>query len=245
MKTYLSNIIPQLQQYSQKLDNSSQLTNKHWVVIDEESNIKTVYIFRLNNELLISSNGKVTKGKWEYVGNNSLLIDIGKESYLFKQGFYDETFIALKIDNANEFAFLVNEKNYSNNVASIKQVESFLQQKYIPKPEAQKKLNPTTSMLPLQSATFKPPVQENLTKEATLIEREKFEKSYRTDAILQRLFFAFMSLCAFVLCGFIIFIMRPSSMSHLSIDFFIAGFFALLFAVMGGIFVVCAFRQRL
>lgn len=63
MKTFIADIIPRIQKYSQKLDNLTLLTNQHWVVVDEITNSKTVYIFRPNNELLISKNGKVEKAK--------------------------------------------------------------------------------------------------------------------------------------------------------------------------------------
>lgn len=75
MKTYIADIIPKIQRFSEKLDNISLLTNQHWVAIDNIQNSKTVYIFRVNNDLLISTNGKVEKAKWEYLGNRSLLID--------------------------------------------------------------------------------------------------------------------------------------------------------------------------
>jgi len=88
VRTYISDIIPRIQKFSQKLDNLTLLTNKHWVVIDEIDNNKNVYIFRQNNELLISQNGKVEKAKWEYLGNNSILIYRNSESYLFKHGFF-------------------------------------------------------------------------------------------------------------------------------------------------------------
>ena len=73
MRTYISDIIPRIQKFSQKLDNLTLLTNQHWVVIDDIYKAKIVCIFRQNNELLISQNGKVEKAKWEYLGHNSLL----------------------------------------------------------------------------------------------------------------------------------------------------------------------------
>jgi hypothetical protein len=109
MKTFFSDIIPKIQLFSQKLDNLTLLTNQHWVMIDELNNDKIVYIFRTNNELLLSKNGKVKKAEWEYLGNNSLLIDTKEESFLFKHGFFDENILALKIDNKNEYMFLINE----------------------------------------------------------------------------------------------------------------------------------------
>ena len=58
MKTFLADIIPKLQRFSQKLDNLTLLTNQHWVVIDEITTSKNVYIFRSDNTLLISQNHK-------------------------------------------------------------------------------------------------------------------------------------------------------------------------------------------
>ncbi len=131
MKTFISDLIPKLQRFSQKLDNLTLLTNQHWVVIDEIINSKIIYIFRGNNELLISQNGKVEKAKWEYIGNNSILIDIKEESYLFKHGFFDENVLALKVDNKNEYAFLVNENKYNGELNTLDKIIDFLHQKYI------------------------------------------------------------------------------------------------------------------
>lgn len=131
MKTYLADIIPKIKRFSQKLDNLTLLTNQHWVVIDEIQNTKVVYIFRNNFELLISQNGKVEKGKWEYLGNNSLLIDIKEDSYLFRHGFFDSNILALKVDGRDEYAFLVNENNYGGDLNNIGKVLSFLETKYL------------------------------------------------------------------------------------------------------------------
>ena len=46
MKTFLADIFPRIQRYSDKLDNLTMLTNQHWVSIDDITSIKTVYIFR-------------------------------------------------------------------------------------------------------------------------------------------------------------------------------------------------------
>lgn len=136
MKTYFSDIIPKIQKFSQKLDNLTLLTNQHWVVIDDIDNIKRVYIFRTNNELLISHNGKVEKAKWEYLGNNSILIDRKEDSYLFKHGFFDENVLALKIDSNNEYAFLVNETKFDKELNSARNVTEFLNKTYMISPTA-------------------------------------------------------------------------------------------------------------
>lgn len=131
MRTYFSDIIPKIQRFSQRLDNLTLLTNQHWVVIDDIDKTKNVFIFRENNELLIAQNGKVEKAKWEYLGNNTLLIDRKEDSYLFKHGFFDENILALKVDSKDEYAFLVNETKYDKELNSSLSVSEFLNRKYI------------------------------------------------------------------------------------------------------------------
>lgn len=131
MKTFLLDIFPKIQRFSEKLDNLTLLTNQHWVSIDNFSSAKTVYIFRANNELLVSTNGKVEKAKWEYLGNKSILIDKSSDSYLFKHGFFDENILALKVDSSEEYAVFVNENKYEGDLNSIDKVHEFLTQKYL------------------------------------------------------------------------------------------------------------------
>lgn len=131
MKTFLGDIFPKIQRFSQKLDNLTLLTNQHWVSIDNIIANKIVYIFRNNNELIVSTNGKVEKAKWEYIGNKSLLIDKTNESYLFKHGFFDENILALKVDSSDEYAVFVNENNYNGDLNSTDKVFGFLKEKYL------------------------------------------------------------------------------------------------------------------
>lgn len=135
MRTYVADIIPKIQRFSQKLDNLTMLTNQHWVVLDELSQSKTVYIFRPNSELLISINGKVDKAKWEYLGQNTILIDLKEQSYLFRHGFFDENILALKVDSKEEYAVLINESKYQGELNSITAVINFLKQNYNITPE--------------------------------------------------------------------------------------------------------------
>ncbi|NDK55842.1 hypothetical protein [Pontibacter fetidus] len=131
MKTYVSDVFPKLQRFSEKLDNLTLLTEQHWVSIDNIHNTKQVYNFRDNNDLLISTDGKIEKGKWEYLGNKSLMIEKPNESYLFKHGFFDENILALKIDSKNEYAVFVNENKYNGDINSLEKVSDFLENKYI------------------------------------------------------------------------------------------------------------------
>jgi hypothetical protein len=191
MKTYLADIIPKINRYSEKLDNLTLITNQHWVVLDELRNSKFVYIFRSNYELLISQNGKVEKGKWEYLGNNSLLIERKDESYLFRHGFFDSNILALKVDGKDEFAFLVNENNYGGDLNSIEKVLDFLERKYlkmIPQNQIElpnniykfqeveeKTLNLEKDLNPVENAEWK---YGYMDRQGNLIINYKFDKAY-------------------------------------------------------------------
>lgn len=131
MKTYIADIIPRIQRFSRKLDDLTKLTNQHWVSLGDINQRKRVFIFRGNNQLLISENGIVEKGTWEYLGNQSLLLETKHESYLLKHGFFDENVIALKLDSTDGYAFFVNETKYEQELNSIDDVVKFLEAKYL------------------------------------------------------------------------------------------------------------------
>ena len=134
MQTYLSDIIPSLSRYSKQLNDETLLTSRHWVVIDEIANRKNIYIFRKNRDLLISTNGLVEKGTWDYLGNDKILIEQNGKAFLFKHGFFEDDFLALKLDGGEEYAFLVNEQKFDENLNSVMSIHSFLTKKYIDAP---------------------------------------------------------------------------------------------------------------
>jgi hypothetical protein len=131
MKTFISDIFLKIQRFSQELNDLTLLTNPHWVLIDDILENKTVYIFRKNNELVVSTNGKVERAKWEYLGNSSLLIDKDTKSYFFKQGFYDDEVLAIRVDGSEEYVVFINEKKYNEGFNTINKVVELLKEKYL------------------------------------------------------------------------------------------------------------------
>jgi hypothetical protein len=131
MTTYLADIFPKIQRFSEKLDNLTLLTDQHWVSIDNILTNKTVYIFRPDNTLLVATDGRVEKAKWEYLGNKSLLVDKADGSFLFKHGFFDQNILALKLDSKNEYAVFVNETKYNGELDSIDKIQNFLEREYL------------------------------------------------------------------------------------------------------------------
>ena len=137
MKTYIADIIPKIQRFSQRIDDITKLTNQHWVSLGDINQTKRVFIFRTNNQLLISDNGIVEMGNWEYLGNQSLLIKTKQKNYLLKHGFFDENVIALKLDSTDSYAFFVNETRYQRELNKIEDILLFLENKYLNKNQKQ------------------------------------------------------------------------------------------------------------
>src|SRR5690606_32442959 len=104
-----------IQRFSRRLDDLTKLTNQHWVSLTDMEDVKRAFMFRNDNRLLIIENGTVTeRGTWEYLGNQSILIEISGGGYLLKHGFFDEYVIALKRDGSDGYVFFVNETKYEN-----------------------------------------------------------------------------------------------------------------------------------
>lgn len=168
MRSFFLDIIPRIQRFSQSLDHAVSITNKHWVLIDQNINRKVVFIFReKDNQLLISEDGKIEKGSWDYLGNNSLLIDRKDGCYMFKHGFIDDTVLALKVDGKDEYALLVNEQKFEENINSIERIIYFLQTTYVDQIQQRKLTLPENT--------------QNLSANSSSVEPIKLEKEFAPE----------------------------------------------------------------
>ncbi|HEY4787130.1 MAG TPA: hypothetical protein VIH57_13825 [Bacteroidales bacterium] len=110
MKAYLQHLVVDLKNFSKSLDKKSILIDKPWALIDSDMEIQKL-IFKKNNELIMSKDGQVVIGSWDYLPEaRSLLIDRGKDKILCNEGFIDEAVMVLKMDGTkNNFFVLANE----------------------------------------------------------------------------------------------------------------------------------------
>ena len=107
MRTYLQDIVKRLSQFSEKLDNTTLFIDKPWVLIDTESNYHK-YIFKRDGQLIMSLNGQVQLGQWEYLATaKSILIDRIKDKVLLNQSFFDSAVMILKVDGTNNDLFIL------------------------------------------------------------------------------------------------------------------------------------------
>lgn len=131
MKTYISDLIPKIQRFSKRLDDLTKLTNQNWVSVGDIGENKKVFIFRQGGHLLVSENGIVNKGNWEFLRNDSIIIDSRNVTYLFKHGFFDENVLALKLDGTETYAFFANESKHNAELNNVNDITTFLQNKYL------------------------------------------------------------------------------------------------------------------
>lgn len=130
MKYYISDIIPKLQRFSRQLDELALIQNHHWVAFDSSTETITTYIFRDNKDLLISQGGQVKKSKWDYLGNQTILIENSEESLLLKNSFFDETVLVLNLHNTENYAFFLNETKIGASFKTIEKLNEYLNKKY-------------------------------------------------------------------------------------------------------------------
>jgi hypothetical protein len=110
MREYVRTILPNIQSFSSSLDKKAVFLNHAWCVINANGETEKL-IFQKNGTLIMSKDGDVKTGKWEYLSHaNSLLIDRGVDKKLYNQGFIDQSVMVLKLDGTTEdFILLVNE----------------------------------------------------------------------------------------------------------------------------------------
>lgn len=109
MVEYVKTLLPRLQQFSKGLNDTAIFAEIPWAFIDDDGD-KVTYIFRRNNDLLVSKRGDVTTGHWEYLPVvQSLLIEHAGRKRMYNQGFVDNVVMALRKDGTDELFLLANQ----------------------------------------------------------------------------------------------------------------------------------------
>jgi len=118
MKTYVEEIAPRISQ-------------KQWVAVNDITNVKTIFIFKSNNELLIYENGiGIGTNSWRYLDSQSLEIKKNQVSYFMKQTFLDENILILKRGGTDESDFFINETIYGHKLKTHKEIIDYLHHRY-------------------------------------------------------------------------------------------------------------------
>jgi hypothetical protein len=122
MITYIKQIIPELSKFSKKLDDISVFQNQKWINLDTDSSLKKLYIFRPENKLIISINGDVTIGYWEYIDDCTILISLDGLNRLLRHKFINDEFLILNADNTEDYAFFIKEDESLKHINSMEMI---------------------------------------------------------------------------------------------------------------------------
>lgn len=102
------------------------LINKNWVLLRNSEGHRQVYIFQKDQTLLISQAGEVDKGRWEEVGDNSILIEVDNKSTLYKPTHKTEHLLILKVDGKEEYLHFVDEKLYEKGYKTTDKINELI-----------------------------------------------------------------------------------------------------------------------
>jgi hypothetical protein len=110
MDAILSDLLNSLYNYTSSLKKRGILVDKPWALIDNEEELQKL-IFKKNKSLILSKNGQVIDGSWDYYPKaRAILIDRKTDKLLLKEQYIDDNVIILKKDGTeNDFFALANE----------------------------------------------------------------------------------------------------------------------------------------
>jgi len=98
IKYFLSNV----KSSKESLEQKSVLVDKPWALIDDNGEIQKL-IFTKDNRLILSRNGVVSTGSWEYFpAGKALLIDRVTDKILLKEQYIDENVMLLRRDGTQD-----------------------------------------------------------------------------------------------------------------------------------------------
>ena len=133
MTDILYSIVPKLQPFDYSLHHDNQFINQQWVLINGIEDVQSMYVFKPNNELVISENNAVTTTRWSFINSNFLSIMTEDGIVLIKAYYKDKDTLVLNQKASEEYAFFINSTDYSESINSKADLQKFLKDKYLKK----------------------------------------------------------------------------------------------------------------
>ena len=131
MTDILNSIVSKLQPFDYTLHHDNQFINQEWVLINGIEDAQSIYVFKPNNELVISENNKVTRTRWSFINSNFLSITTEDGIVLIKAYYRDKDTLVLNQKASEDYAFFINSTDYSDTINCKADVQNFLKDKYL------------------------------------------------------------------------------------------------------------------
>ncbi|HUH28893.1 hypothetical protein [Gelidibacter sp.] len=133
MRNYLYNIVPNLEPFDYSLHHDNQFINQEWILINGIEDARAMYVFKPNNELVISENDEITKTRWSFINSNFLSITTEDGIVLIKAFYKDKDVLVLNQKASEDYSFFINVSNYNAPINNKNDVQKFLKEKYLKK----------------------------------------------------------------------------------------------------------------
>lgn len=109
IKAHFDSIVSQLRSHSASLAKENIFVDKPWTIIDEDNEMQRL-VFKKDKSLIMSKNGEVNYGSWDYLPEmRSIVINRINNSILCNEAYIDEGVMILQLDGtSNQFFKLAN-----------------------------------------------------------------------------------------------------------------------------------------
>lgn len=133
MRAILNDIVPRLQPFEYALHYDTQFINQKWVLINSIDEAKAVYLFKPNNELIISEDNQITKTRWSFINSNFISITTEDGMILIKAYYKDKDMLVLNQKESEDYAFFINSSAYETTIDTKEDVQQYFKDKYLKK----------------------------------------------------------------------------------------------------------------
>ena len=130
MREHIYNIVPKLQPFDYSLHHDDQFINQKWVLINGIEDARSMYVFKPNNELVISENNHVTTTRWSFINSNFIAITTEDGIVLIKAFYKDKDMLVLNQKASEDYSFFINSTNAIDTLNSKEDIQEFLKEKY-------------------------------------------------------------------------------------------------------------------
>jgi len=133
LRAILNDIVPRLQPFEYALHYDTQFINQKWVLINSIDEAKAVYLFKPNNELIISEDNQITKTRWSFINSNFISITTEDGMILIKAYYKDKDMLVLNQKESEDYAFFINSSAYETTIDTKEDVQQYFKDKYLKK----------------------------------------------------------------------------------------------------------------
>lgn len=133
MNNFLYNIVPNLEPFDYSLHHDEQFINQEWILVNGIKNTTAKYVFKPNNQLVISKNDEVITTRWSFINSNFISITTEEGLVLIKAYYKDKDTLVLNQKASEDYSFFINANNYNVTINNKSDIEKYLKEKYLKK----------------------------------------------------------------------------------------------------------------